>query len=60
MIIYHTGLLMRDRLTDPLVDDRARKAWSLHECGSAVLLQRRVREGVCEYIAIPVEPHGRM
>ena len=37
------------------VDTRARKAWDASERGEAVLLQRRIREGVCEYLAIPVE-----
>ena len=55
MIRYHTGLLMLDRLTNPVVEERARNAWLLAERGEAVLVQRRIREGVCEYLAIPVE-----
>ena len=55
MIRYHTGLLMRDRLNNDEVDTCARKAWDASERGEAVLLQRRIREGVCEYLAIPVE-----
>ena len=61
MIRYHTGLLMRDRLTDPVVDERARNAWMLAERGEVVLLQRRIREGVCEYLAVLVEDqNGRL
>jgi hypothetical protein len=55
MIIYHTGLLMRDRQYDPEVDKRAKNAWEASENGAAILLQRRVRPGVCEYLAIPVD-----
>jgi len=54
-VIYYTGLLMRDRLNNDELDERARKAWDAAERGEAVLVQRRVSEGVCEYLAIPVE-----
>ena len=61
MIRYHKGLLMRDRLTDPVADERARKAWDAQERGECVLFQRRVEDGVCEYFAAPVrDQHGRM
>jgi hypothetical protein len=54
MIRYHTGLLMLDRLNNPVVDERARKAWDAYERGECVLLQRRVSPGFCEYFAIPI------
>ena len=61
MIRYHTGLLMRDRLMDMELDHRARRAWEAQERGECVLIQRRVEDGVCEYLAVPVEnQHGRL
>ena len=54
-VIYHKGLLMRDRLFDAEVDAAANNAWKLQTRGKVVLVQRRVKPGVCEYLAIPVE-----
>jgi hypothetical protein len=61
-ITYHTGYLFYDRA--PVVDGRtvkneevdalAREAWRAHKDDRAVLLQRRVRRGVCDYIAVKI------
>jgi hypothetical protein len=48
-MIYHIGLLMRDRQLDPEVDKKARAAWKDYEAGRVRLFQRRREAGVCEY-----------
>ena len=57
-VVYHRGLLMADRQRDPVVEARAVRVWALTEEGKVVLLQRRISEGVCDYIAVSVEASG--
>lgn len=51
-MIYHIGLLMRDRQTDPEVDKKARTIWKEYLDGRVRLFQRRRSEGVCEYHSV--------
>jgi len=56
VMIYHRGLLSRDRRRTPEVDERAREALSLFEHGWCRLAQRRIRghENNFEYVAIKI------
>lgn len=49
-IIYHEGLLMRDRQHHQSVHSRADYAWELFIAGRASLVQQRMRDGWCAYI----------
>lgn len=51
--VYHTGLLMTDRLHSGEVDVIARSAWLAYEAGEVRLVQRRVTRSACQYIAVP-------
>lgn len=57
-VVYHTGLLMADRLLDKAVDAVAREAAIAEGQGKVHLVQRRLDSGTslypdgeCEYIA---------
>lgn len=52
-MIYHEGLLMADRLTNPALDKKATRLLADCEAGKIVLLQRRLAANVCQYLAIP-------
>lgn len=54
MAIYHTGLLMRDRQHAPAVNEIAAAAWALYQHGDALLFQRRISGGDCDYIIVKV------
>lgn len=60
-IVYHTGLLARDRdkVASELPPERredleavARRVWAMTEAGLGHLVQRRVAEGRCAYLLI--------
>ena len=61
-IVYHRGLLGKDRGTGipssartskhDAVNQTATIAWSLYTAGKVHLFQRRVSEGVCDYLAV--------
>ena len=59
-ITYHTGYLFYDRapvvdghtVKDDVVDGVAREAWNAYKDDRVVLVQKRVRPGVCDYIAV--------
>jgi hypothetical protein len=61
-VIYHTGLLMRDRQRESnphsdvwrAVDDLAKHVWSKYGAGRVSLTQIRITPGVCQYIATRV------
>lgn len=52
ILIYHTGLLMRDRQANETVNSIASRAWSAMEAGDLTLVQRRASAGVCDYFAV--------
>lgn len=54
MAIYHTGLLMRDRQHAPAVNEIAAAAWALYQHGEALLFQRRISGGDCDYLIVKV------
>lgn len=54
VIIYHTGLLMRDRQRNALVNETAAAAWALHLRHEVCLWQNRVSPGVCDYYVVKV------
>ena len=56
-ICYHTGLLMRDRLFNRDANTAAHRMLRLSEGGAVVLLQKRLKEGVYQYWAIPAPLH---
>lgn len=54
-IVYHTGLLMRDRLFDRELNNTAWGAWNAYIEGRCTLIQRRIvgaEPSACEYIAV--------
>lgn len=56
VVTYHVGLLARDRNLGhhPLsraINETAKLAWAAYEAGDAILSQRRIADGVCEYRA---------
>jgi hypothetical protein len=51
-IIYHNGLLMRDRQTDQHVHVRAEYAYTKHLLGEAMLFQRRISDTKCAYLMV--------
>lgn len=53
-VVYHNGLLMRDRQNEQHVHSRAEFAWAMHKAGKACLVQRRVTPGSCCYIMVKV------
>ena len=62
MVVYHRGLIGKDRGTGipasrrtaqhDAVSQTAAIAWSLYTAGKVYLFQRRVSEGVCDYLAV--------
>lgn len=56
-LVYHTGLLMRDRQLDKDVNLVAWAAWNAYVEGRCALVQRRVRDAIpsaCQYIAVRI------
>lgn len=53
-VLYHTGLLMRDRQRNPVLNDMAAAAWTLYERGEALLFQKRSSDGACDYYIVKV------
>lgn len=56
-LVYHVGLLMRDRQMDKDVNNVAWAAWNAYVEGRCTLVQRRLRDAIpsaCEYIAVRV------
>lgn len=53
-VVYHTGLLMRDRQRNTDLNGGAAAAWHEYERGRAILVQRRVSPGVCDYIIVRI------
>lgn len=53
-VVYHTGLLMRDRQLDKEIDQLARCVWEHFENGEIELYQRRIGNRACDYIAVKV------
>lgn len=51
-VVYHTGLLMRDRQHDADLNALASAAWELFKRREALLFQRRVSEGICDYFIV--------
>lgn len=51
-MIYHRGLLMKDRQEDDKVNQRAHTEWKEHLAGRVHLFQRRVGDGDYEYHSI--------
>lgn len=59
--VYYRGLLLRERVEyydgqgrriKPLADFMAERAWEAYKKGLVHLVQRKVEEGIYEYIAI--------
>jgi hypothetical protein len=50
-LVYHVGYLPNDR-RDPKIAEVADAAWHLSEVGRIILVQRRQREDLYEYLAI--------
>jgi hypothetical protein len=51
VVIYHTGLLAKDREKNKEADAAAHMAWGMQMAGIATLVQKRIGVGVCQYIA---------
>ena len=59
-MIYHTGLLMKDRIIsqdgrtmeNSALDKMARDIWNAYEMGDVKLVQKKSCEGIYDYIAI--------
>lgn len=49
---YHTGLLMMERGAFSNTEKVAHTAWRLHERGLVRLVQRRISDDTCEYVAV--------
>ena len=59
-VVYHTGLLMKDRLEDEELDLLAVRVWWEGRRGGLVeLVQRRIGAGQCEYVAVKRGSGGR-
>ena len=58
-VVYHIGNLAHDRMRDSDVDGRALAAMLAWREERAHLLQRRVGNGECEYIAVKRTRHKR-
>jgi hypothetical protein len=56
VVVYHQGLLMRDRQFDTAeahtVHALGLRAWRAAEAGVVALVQRRLEPGVCAYLAV--------
>lgn len=55
VVTYHYGNLMKDRLakgTRAQTDKLATAAMKAYEAGYVALYQRRVDEGMCQYLAV--------
>lgn len=53
-VVYHTGLLMRDRQHNEATNGCAAAAWAEYMRGAAMLFQRRVSAHACDYIIVKV------
>lgn len=54
-VVYHTGLLMYDRLfghPGAELDAIALAAWRMYEAGAVTLVQRKISDGNYEYMAV--------
>lgn len=51
-LLYHKGLLMRDRLSRPELDAIAKFMWTIMEKGLVSLVQHRSGESDYEYLAV--------
>lgn len=51
-LLYHKGLLMKDRLHDPIANFVGRTIWELYSQGTVVLVQHRSGDADYEYLAI--------
>lgn len=51
-MVYHEGLLMRDRQGNEDVNAVAWRAWRAMEAGAVALVQARLNPGVCAYLAV--------
>lgn len=51
-LLYHTGLLMRDRLTSPDLDAIAQFFWDIGAKGIVSLVQHKSKEFEYEYLAV--------
>lgn len=49
-LVYHTGLLARDRENNEEINQIAALALAVDEIGAGAVFQRRVRAGICEYV----------
>jgi hypothetical protein len=49
-VCYHAGFIMKDRHKDPKVDAIAHDAWALYEAGRVLLTQRKIKDGLYEYL----------
>jgi hypothetical protein len=53
-VLYHTGLLMRDRQRDEVLNETAAAAWAEWLRGAGLLFQRRVSDRACDYYIVKV------
>ena len=59
-MLYHTGLLMKDRqisttgraMASGMLDKLAKDVWTAYEMGDVKLVQKKSCEGIYQYIAI--------
>ena len=51
-LLYHTGLLMRDRQRNGVLHSVADVLWSMHERGALALVQHKRGDFDYDYIAI--------
>lgn len=49
---YYTGFLFADRQRDPVVDELGKEAYKAFKDGRVLLVQRRVRPNIYDYIAV--------
>jgi hypothetical protein len=55
-IVYYTGYLLNDRKEGSQLEATADAAWAEHVAGRCLLVQKRIADGVYEYIAIKLDP----
>lgn len=51
-IVYHMGFLFADRQRHKAVHATGSAAWREYEAGNVALVQRRIDDKGCEYIAV--------
>lgn len=51
-ITYYTGFMFADRQKDPAVDELGKEAYKALKDGRVLLVQRRVRPNIYDYIAV--------